>query len=131
VLIILDEVKLRKARHLELRFHPEHDDVEREDKDWLIHGPKAHLRIACLTPSQSTISAEHMVGIREEANNSMFTLRIRSKRKEWRNAVGISWSKVDEMPKKITLKQDGTIWRFDTGLGCLSFDWETGTAQWL
>ena len=131
VLLVLDDIRLKKPREMELRFHPEQQEGTQQAGAFLFHGKSAVLRIAPLTDDGVQTEADKMaiVDRHGEKNVSMFTVRLAKKTDHWRNAVALSWSDRDEDPPEVELHPDGERWQFRCGSRTAQFDWATGKAS--
>jgi hypothetical protein len=58
----------------------------------------------------------------------MFTIRLQTRRPQWRNAVALSWAPAGETPKKVTLSRDGDLWSFSVAGRTVSLDLPAQTA---
>jgi len=126
-LIVLDDIKLTNERDMELRFHPERQEVQRDGNAIFTAGEKAKLRMAFLTPDAVDISAEKLPLIdRRYVKDEFMTVRLKHHGKTWRNAVAFSWSEKSAEPVPVTLKKKGDIWIFTIGRNTVKFDWKTG-----
>ena len=128
VLIVLDDIQVDRPRMLELRFHPEQTNVEVEGAAYLSRGEKAVLRTELLTPDDVAVEARTVSGSMALGRGlRMFTIRLTSRRSEWRNAVAFSWASAK--PAQVALTKDGAIWRFNAGTRTVVFDWGAATAH--
>ncbi|HVF09415.1 MAG TPA: DUF4962 domain-containing protein, partial [Abditibacteriaceae bacterium] len=131
VLIIVDDIALDQPRALELRFHPESTQAERDGAAFLARGKQAVLRMEPLTVEGVNVTvgdvAEQSRGGKKE--RSMFALRCSTQRAQWRNAVALSWSKVGGEPVKVTLQKSDDRWTFAVGKRAVVFDWRAGQAH--
>jgi hypothetical protein len=132
VLIVADEVELSAARPLELRFHPERQAEQGMDGVYLARGERAVLRLEALTTEGVEVSAGDLP-VRgrhgEEGDERMFTIRLRTERAGWRNAVALSWSAAGTDPAHVGFQQDGEVWAFTAGGRTVALDWGTGEAR--
>ncbi|MBN1293566.1 MAG: DUF4962 domain-containing protein [Candidatus Latescibacteria bacterium] len=131
ILIVIDDVALDHVENLELRFHPEQQEAERIGDVFLMQGEKAILRLDPLTKEDIEVNAEKLVTLPKEKDGKeelMYTVRLRTQKKNWRNATALSWSSADKQPERVLLEEDGTNWIFNTGSRMVTFDWETGNA---
>jgi len=134
VLIVIDDISLDQESDLELRFHPEQDRVEQDGQAFTIQGEKTALRLELLTRDDVSISAEKVAGEGRHGGESfsMFTVRVRAKRAQWRNAVALSWAvregDVVKMPL-VSLEADGDVWKFSAPGRVVIFDWASGEAE--
>lgn len=137
VLIVVDDIALDSERQLELRFHPEQQKGEREDNTFTFKGKNALLSLDLLTSMDVTLKAEDIDaflrtdGIGIPRTHPMYTVRMMTKKKEWRNAVALSWSQAGEKPVKITLVKDELFWTFSDGKRTVKLNLENGIAQVL
>jgi len=131
VLIVVDDIELDEASELELRFHPEQRQVERDGGALLIRGEQAGLRLEPLTGEDVSIAAEDVAaeGRHGERDVSMFTVRLNTKRAQWRDAVALSWAMANDEPAKVTLQADSDIWTFTVGDRIVTLNWTTGEAE--
>lgn len=126
VLIVLDDVRSEREADLELRFHPEHHEHERDGVALMFDGKSAKLRLELLTEEGTTMRAED---VRDDRRSKpFFAVRIKARRKDWRNAVALSWGKLDTSLPRITLTKKGDRWGFRTKGRTLVFDWAKGRA---
>ncbi len=130
VLIVIDDIAVEGERDLELRFHPEATNAERQGEAFLIRGEKAALRVHPLTPDGVALSAEDVAGEGRGGDDfSMFTVRLAAKRAQWRNAVALSWAKAAEEPPAVSLHPEQDTWSFRVGDRSIDFDWRTGESR--
>ena len=131
VLIVADDILLDEPRMLELRFHPEATQADREDGAFIMRGKQAVLRFEELTGEGVSVAAEDLAaaGREGERDSSLFTLRLSADRSHWRNAVAFSWAKTEAKPTKVTWQAEGDTWRFTAGPRAVSLDWKTGKAR--
>ena len=130
VLIVIDDIELDESRELELRFHPEQGEAQKDGNAFSIKGKNTLMRIDLLTDADVKISAEDVAaeGRHGEADWSMFTMRMSAQSPKWRNAVAISWA-TEGSPVNITLQKAQNIWTFTADGRTVEFDWLTGTAR--
>lgn len=131
VLLVVDDIQLDHAQPLELRFHPERQAATAEADGFLCQGKRATLRIEPLTRDGVDVTAEEMTGQDRNGGSSLhlFTIRLRTTRSRWRNAVALTWSKAGKTPPSVVLKPAGNTWIFRTGSNRLVFNWLTGKAS--
>ena len=131
VLIVVDDIALNETRKLELRFHPEHRQVERDNEAFIIRGKQAILRLEPLTCENVKVTAEDIAGEGRHGDKdwSMFTVRFNTERSQWRNAIALSWTVANEVPVKITLNIEEDIWTFLAGDRAVTLNWITGKAE--
>ena len=131
VLIVVDDIALENTRGLELRFHPEQQEAEQFGTIFTTRGEKAALRFEPLTQSGLTINAEkidtHPKGDGEII--PLYTIRLRTIDRRWRNAVALSWAKTNADPVDVSLTDRGNTWIFSAGDREVTFDWTTGEAS--
>ena len=130
VLIVVDDVALDKAGDLELRFHPEQDKAERDGEAFLTRGKKAVLRLEPLTGHDIEIAAQAIRAEGREGGEAttMHTIRLRTQRARWLNAVALSWSPVGGAPKQVTFHEGGDVWSFAIADRSVSLNLKTQTA---
>ena len=98
----------------------------------LLRGERTLLRIEPLTAEGVSVSAEDVAAQdRSGGEDTMFAVRLRAKRTQWRNAVALSWSSAEGRPAGVTLSADGDIWTFRTGDRTVALNWTTGEAAIL
>jgi hypothetical protein len=134
IVIVADDIAMDKDRALELRFHPEQEQLERDGAAFVARGRRAVLRLEALTQDGVTISAENLPaagrdGEKAELTSSMFTVRLRKNGSMWRNAVALSWAASDAKPANVALKADGDLWRFTAGNRSVALDWKSGEVK--
>ena len=131
ILIVLDDVRLSQNAELELRFHPEEIEAARDENAWLIRGPHASLRVEPLTRTDVEATAEHLQAGQaiDPGNPTMFTIRLRTERSQWRNAVALSWAPTASSAKKVVMNVAQDQWHFRCPQGNVRFSWDTGTAS--
>ena len=130
VLIVADDILLDKEASLELRFHPEQEAV-RDGNVFLARGKRATLRLEPLVTEGIQIEGEFvpLPGRHNQEKTNMFTIRLSTRRPEWRNAVAPSWSAVGKEPTKVTLRAVGQKWTFAVKDRKLTLDWTTGKIE--
>jgi hypothetical protein len=130
VLIIIDDIELGEAKELELRFHPEQGEAQRDGRAFLVKGEKTSLRIDPLTDENINVSAADIPGEGRhgEADWSMFTIQMNTRSSNWRNAVALSWD-TEGSSVAISLQKAQNIWTFSAGHRTVEFDWANGTAK--
>lgn len=131
VLIVLDDISSERAQPLELRFHPESTQMERNGAAFLLRGKQSTLRLQPLTIEGATITAEDVAPPGREGQKAynMFTVRLTTQQPQWRNAVALSWSSINSKPVPVTLQQNGDTWTFTAGGRSVIFNWATGEAR--
>ena len=131
ILIVVDDIMLRQPRALELRFHPESTQGERDGVAFMARGKQSVLRIEPLTTEGVTIAAEAVAGPGrgDLKERSMFALRCSTQGARWRNAVALSWSKTGAEPTRIAFQVSGDRWHFTAGQRTVVFDWRTSKAS--
>jgi hypothetical protein len=128
VLLVCDEVRTDEPRRLELRFHPESRQAERDGQAFVMRGAKSILRLEPLGESSEVdVSAQDMPieGRRGEQNQSMFTIRLSKQAAVWRNVVALSWARLGQTPKTVQASTEGDVWRFSAGGRAVTLDWST------
>ncbi len=127
ILIVVDDIRLNRNRDLELRFHPEQQEVERTGNTLLTVGEKAKLRIDVLTPGSGGIFVGNIPFIdRKYVKNEFMTICLKHSGEIWRSAVAFSWSRKPEEPVPVSLEEQGDIWVFKAGSETVRFDWKNG-----
>lgn len=130
VVIVADEIRTTSPRELELRFHPESQDCRREGEAYLCAGKAATLRIEPLTAEAVQVEAAplEVEGRQGEKGQTMFTVRLVRKAREWRNAVALSWSGSENPPRQVKFESKGSTAVFTCGRRLVALDWATGQA---
>ena len=129
VLIVADDIALDAEHELELRLHPEHSQAERDGASLIIRSERAALRLEPLTTDGVAVAAEDVPGEdRRGSGWSMFTVRLTTKRSEWRNAVALSWAPASAAPVRVTMQREGEQWRFSAGERTVALNWARGEA---
>jgi hypothetical protein len=128
VLIVADEIRLKEARKLELRFHPEQQSAGRDGPAFVFSGKSATLRIEPLTSESVQVEAAPlaMEGRHGEKEQTMFTLRLARTADHWRNAVALSWAESGQAVKQVELEPQGDVAVFRSGDRQVSLDWSSG-----
>jgi len=132
VLLICDEVTTDQPRSLELRFHPEIQQAERDGNAFVMRGKKSVLRMEpLLTEADVKVSAEELaMESRHGGHNvKLFTVRLNRKAMTWRNAVALSWAGTGVSPVKVKAQSAGDLWMFSVNDRFVTLDWATGVAQ--
>ena len=131
VLIVVDDIKLDDVSELELRFHPEHSQIERVDNTLIIQGENALLGFELLTHEGINIYAENVSGEGRhgEQDFTMFTVQLNTRKSQWRNAVALSWAKTKDDLAKVALQMDGEIWKFHAPGRTAVLNWTNGDAK--
>ncbi|MCC6446649.1 MAG: DUF4962 domain-containing protein [Armatimonadetes bacterium] len=131
VLIVVDDIAMNRSAALELRFHPEQTQAQRDGNAFLMTGDKALLRIDPLTSDGVDCAAGEIEGQGRagEQEFRMFTVRLRAERQTWRNATAISWSKSDARPVKVILRAEDNRWVFRAGNRTAILNWRSGKAD--
>jgi uncharacterized protein DUF4962/heparinase II/III-like protein/carbohydrate binding protein with CBM4/9 domain len=131
VLIVVDEVVLELPQALELRFHPESRQGERDGAAFTARGKKAVLRIEPLTTEGVDVAVQDHAGPGRPGVKelSMFTVRCSTRGSRWRNAVALSWAEKGIEPPRVTMDIEGQSWTFRAGGRAIAFDWTTGRAR--
>jgi len=131
VLIVVDDVALDKPAEVELRFHTEFPAERSGDGGWLARGKKAVLRLEPLTSEDVKISsgADEIQGEHGSKVGQLTSVRLKTERAAWRNAVACSWSAAGKEPVHVTAKLGDARWGFTVGGRTVTFDWATGEAK--
>jgi hypothetical protein len=132
VLIVVDDIIADSARDLELRFHPEQKKAKNDNGSYLIQGGKAVLRLDPLTREGVDIFTEDIPSEFIDGSmgqDIMFTVRMKTKRANWRNAVALSWTNTNDKPVAVTLQKDGETWIFKAADRTVILNMATGTAE--
>jgi len=132
VLLVCDEVVTDKPRQLELRFHPESPQAERQDNAFIMRGAKSILRLEPLVSSLDiSVSAKDLAieGRHGERNQTMFSVCLRREAAGWRNAVALSWSALNHSPKTTQASTQGDVWKFRIDGRVVTLDWTNGRAR--
>ena len=131
VLIVADDIALDVPHPLELRFHPEHQTTRSADGAFGFTGTNASLRIEPLTPDGVDIATgeDATTGQHEKSTPGLFSIRLRTTRQSWRNAVALSWSAAQAQPARVVLKQQGDRWTFTAAGRAVTLDWASGDAH--
>lgn len=125
VLIVADEIVVNQEMPLELRFHPE-QAPRREGSEFVAEGKKAVLRMVPLTPDGVTLASETLPlpGGDGHTSGDIPTIRLRTHRAAWRNAVAFSWSSSPGQPAKVELRsQEERQWVFAIGQRRVGLAW--------
>jgi len=117
---------LGKESSLELRFHPE-QQASRQGNLFLANGKRLVLQIEPLTTEgvQFSAGAVPLPGRHGGKESTLLTVRLRTQRQRWRNAVALSWCPVEDTPKRVALRAKGRRWIFSVRDRKLVLDWET------
>ena len=128
VLILADEIRLKEARKLELRFHPEQQSVRRDQQAFVFSGKSATLRIEPLNTESVQVDAAPVAieGRHGEKEQTMFTVRLVRTAAYWRNAVALSWAESGRAVKRVELDRQGDVAVFRSGDRHVSLDWTSG-----
>ena len=130
VVIVADDIALSANHTLELRFHPESTATRQADGAFVARGEKTVLRIEPLTLDKVEVSTgEDKAEGHNEGASTLLSVRLQSKRNEWRNAVAISWSPEKSQPARVRLTPMGQRWVFNCGTHDVTLDWQTGDAR--
>ena len=130
VLIVADDIELNKSCKLELRFHPERKNVERDNQAFLIPGRRVVLRLDPLTRDGVDVTSENMNAELDNGEmDQLSTIRLKTEGEKWRNAVGLSWAEQKGNPARITLLRKGDVWTFSVDGRIVTLDWKTGKAD--
>jgi len=120
---------------VELRFHPQVAGVA-ESGGYLSRGRKAVLRVEELTTGDAEVTAGDMaakdmlrpakaVGLDKlEDPHKLYTIKLESKKPEWRNAVALSWSAAGREPARVRLEKKGDEWIFHAGTRAVALKWD-------
>ncbi|MHB8898037.1 MAG: DUF4962 domain-containing protein [Thermoguttaceae bacterium] len=127
VLLILDEIRLKEPRRMELRFHPEQQTAQEQNRAFLMKGKTAVLRLESLTLEgvQAAASEVPIVDRHGGKDASMFAVRLARDGDSWRNAVALSWSAAADRPAAVNLSAERDRWTFRSGSRQVVFDWAT------
>ncbi len=151
-LIVLDDIALERSRPLELRFHPEVTQAERDGAAFVARGKGAVLRLESLAHSAAAEGAKHEgatggdtksegAAVTLEAGTAparegtkegaLFAVRCKTQGARWRHAMALSWSKAGAAPPLVTCRRNGDQWRFTSGGRVIVFHWPSGAARLL
>ena len=133
ILIVCDDIVLDNEKELELRFHPEQQKAGQEGSVYTTRGEKAALRIDPLSIEGVEINDENLITLPKEDDGKkmpMYTIRLRTLKKEWRNAVALSWSEAGGNPVDVVYNENGNVWTFSAGKRTVTLDWATGDAEY-
>ncbi|MBN1292838.1 MAG: DUF4962 domain-containing protein [Candidatus Latescibacteria bacterium] len=127
VLIVVDDIELDRESDLELRFIPEQQEARQDGSALFLAGQNALLRFDNLTSEGTILNAEKFEAVsRRNEKEDILSIRVRTQKNRWRNAVALSWCGVNEKPVKILLDQAENIWNFRIDNQSVIFDWTTG-----
>jgi hypothetical protein len=130
VLIVVDDISLKEAHELELRFHPEQQDAGRDGSAFIIKGKQSVMRLDPLTVEGVDFTAEKLEAIRRNyQKDQIFTVRMRTRRSAWQNAVALSWSGMNDEPVKVAMNRNGNMWKFTIKNKTVTLDLVSGTAE--
>jgi len=126
VLLVGDDIALDQPREIELRFHPESRAAVREGQTFRFQNQRSTLRLDLLTPDKVAFSAEDIGAADRHGakTEKMFTVRLNTKAKAWRNIVALSWSRADQQPSKVMVESKGDVWQFSLGGRRVALDWQ-------
>ncbi len=129
-LLVLDDIDVDQSRDLELRFHPEQQELTQVDGAFIAQSERCKLRIEPLARDGATASAEALTGEDRHGGGdfSMMTVRVRKKAQSWRHATAITWAPTGQEPAVVTCRQGETRWTFELGDAAVLFNWDTGEA---
>jgi len=124
-LIVLDDIETDRERDLDLRFHPESSETEREGAAYIIKGKRAMLRLKLLTPQGVDVHAgEETVAGSHGRKKTMFTIALRRRARHWRNAAVLTWASGESPPVvHLTAKRD--TWTFRLLERVVTWNWST------
>lgn len=129
VLIIIDDIKLNEEKELELDFHPEQQQAERDGNVFVIRGEKASLRIEPLTYEGISVTEKKIVTIPKEENDKdgdLYTISFNNKQSQWLQITALSWAHANETPMRIKMTEAGDTYTFFVGNRTVNFNKKTG-----
>lgn len=130
VLIVVDDIEADRDRALELRFHPENHVCETEGSAYTFNSDTTALRLELLVPDGVTMDAAMLPAEGWHAKpDSLFTVRLATTGREWRNAVALTWSDKTAKPADVSIDEQGDTWTFSVDGKRVLFDWKTGAAK--
>jgi hypothetical protein len=129
-LIVADDIRLDHKAALELRFHPE-QPAKRDGASFVCEGKLARLRISPLTDGEVELTAETVSLARsdDDKRSDLPTVRLGTRRAQWRNVVALTWSPAGQSPTTVTVQREEPRWTFTVGSRRLAFDWDAGSAR--
>ncbi|TYP76564.1 DUF4962 domain-containing protein [Paenibacillus methanolicus] len=130
-LIVVDDIELSKAQNLELRFHPQSQQiVESDPNTFLAVGETTTMKMEELTPSGTGAAVEKVPYISDEViGGERKALRLTKQgATSWRNAVAFTWGEGSVVPSDVSFSQNGDVWTFDTGTKAVSINLANGSA---
>jgi hypothetical protein len=128
VLLVADEIRLKKPRRLELRLHPEQSRCDRDGEAFVFNGESAVLRIEPLTMEETRVEAGLVAaeGRHGEKGETMFALRFVRTAAAWRHVAALSWADRGRTATDVDLDIRGDQWTFRCGPRAVSLNWRTG-----
>ncbi len=127
VLIVANDVRLDAPRQLEMRFHLEQLEADRDGHAFIVRGRYALLRIESLTEDEVGTAITY-VPFAESKRDAMFLVWLRTTGAQWRNAVALSWVRIGETPARVSFRDDGAVWTFIAGDRAVTLNWTSGEA---
>lgn len=127
-LIVADDIRLKTPRELELRFHPEREQGQRDGDAFVFSGKTSVLRIAPVMNQSARVDADSLAatGRHGEAGQAMFAVRIVRTAAEWQNIVALSWAPAGKSVANVTCDLQGDNAVLRTGNRSVSLNWKTG-----
>ncbi|MDF2837828.1 MAG: hypothetical protein K0Q63_3468, partial [Paenibacillus sp.] len=130
-LIVVDDIELGAPQNLELRFHPESQQIVSGGANtFVMAGEENTLKFEALTPDGAGVTAEQVFykgeGISADSRKALRVTKPNAT--SWRNAVAFTWVNGTALPADVSLTQNGDIWTFDTGTEAVALDLASGSA---
>ena len=109
ILIVADDIKLSRAKPLELRFFTESQQLTMEENTVKALSHKNNFEIELLTPENAEMLIDPVRIARDRYNNQMDrkAVQIKTNQTEWQNAVALKWSYPNIETEKVTYEADG------------------------
>jgi hypothetical protein len=129
-LIVVDEIELDAPQDLELRFHPESQQIASAGANsYLLTSASNAMRFQALTPTGAQVTAGPVPYSSLAFSGNRTALRLtKADAVGWRNAVAFTWAENGVAPASVALTQNGDVWTFDTGTEAVALNLATGTA---
>ena len=128
VLVVADDIRLKKPKELELRFHPEEQSMRRDGEAFVFAGKSVTLRCEPLNDGAVRVDAVPLAaqGRHGEEGQSLFAVRLVRTAALWRSVVAMSWAAAGQPVQNVVLESQGEVAVCRSGNQTISLNWSNG-----
>ena len=132
LLIVIDDIELKKPRDLQLRFFPEAESTfQLADDSYFLSGVNSNMRIANLYSDEGQFTSKEVPYVNREGQwtDRLCFVAEKEQADKWVNATAISWSDNNESPAVVSSDKNKNVFTFESNGQRVSININTETVK--